>query len=100
MVVSARNRWLWSLSTIAVVAALGMFESLRSDQIGLFGLMCFIEVMTVGLAWSLRRQAPVAVRSDLVAWLETTSAITGESAGAVADRALSAYRAAMRRDRG
>ena len=96
---SARNRWLWSLSMIAVVAALGVVEALRNDQVGLVGLLCFIELLTVGLAWSLRRQAPVAVRADLAAWLETTSAITGESAGAVADRAVSSYRAAMRRDR-
>lgn len=96
---SARNRWLWSLSTIAVVAVLGVFEALRSDHIGLLGLLCLIALMTIGLGWSLRRRSPVAVRSDLAAWLETTSATTGESASAVADRALSSYRAAMHDDR-
>lgn len=96
---SARNRWVWSLSTIAVLAVLGAIESLRSGHVGLFGLSCSIVLVLVGLASSLRRRAPVAVRSDLAVWLETTSAITGESASAVADRALSSYRAAMQDDR-
>lgn len=96
---SERSRWWWSLMTIGVLAAAGIVESARSGNVGLVGLMIGVELVTIGLAVSLRRRPPVALRADLASWLESTSAITGEATSRLADRAVSAYRAGLTDDR-
>ena len=93
-----RKRWLLSLVSITALAGLGIVEAARVDHTGLAGLLCVIALVAVGLAWVLRRRAPVPVRTDLAKWLEDTSAITGESSTELADRAVSSYRAAMHDD--
>ena len=96
---SERNRWWWSLLTIGVLVAIGVVDTARTGRYGLLGLLCVVELVTIGLALSLRVRAPVPLRADLATWLETTAAITGESAGELADRAVSSYRAAVHDDR-
>lgn len=97
--VSARARFSILLWAIGVVAAVGMLEAWRIGAAGLFGLVAVIELLAIGTLVSLRSRAPVVVRGDLAAWLDTTSAITGETASALANRALSSYRAALSDDR-
>ena len=93
-----RTRWSVSLLAIGALAGLGVVESARTDHLGLVGLFALIGLVTIGLGWSLRSRAPVPLRADLATWLETAAAITGESATALADRAVSSYRAAVRDD--
>jgi hypothetical protein len=76
-----------------------MVEAWRIGAAGLFGLVAVIELLAIGALVSLRSRAPVVVRGDLAAWLDTMSAITGETASALANRALSSYRAALSDDR-
>lgn len=92
---SARTRLFIPLLAIIVLAAVGIVEAWRVEAAGLLGLAIVIELLAVGTVVSLRSTAPVVVRGDLAAWLDTTSALTGETASALADRALSSYRAAM-----
>lgn len=97
---SARTRLLGALLTIAAIAAVGIVEAARSDHVGLLGVLVIIEVLTVAIVGSLRSISPVMVRTDLITWLDDASAVTGESPSALADRALSAYRAALSDDPG
>ncbi len=96
---SERTRWWWSLLTIAALAGLGIVEAARTDHLGLLGLLGVIELVTIVLAWTLRSRSPVPVRGDLASWLESTAAVTGESPGELADRAVSSYRATLHDDR-
>jgi hypothetical protein len=86
------------LLAIAVIAPVGIVEAWRIGSAGLVGLFAAIELLVVGVVVSLRSRAPIVVRGDLAAWLDTTSAITGETASVLANRALSSYRAAMTDD--
>lgn len=96
---SARTRLFLPLLTIAIVAGVGAVEASRIGEVVLLGLLVVIGVLAVGIAVSLRFSAPVMVRGDLAAWLDTTSALTGETASNLANRAVSNYRAAMSDDR-
>lgn len=94
-----RHRWWWSLSTIGVFAAVGIVDSVRAERWGVLGLFAVIELVAIGLAFSIRSRAPVPLRDDLATWLESTAAVTGESPGEIADRAVSRYRAAVHDER-
>jgi len=98
--VSERARWLISLMTVIVFTAVGIAESARLGEIGLVALLGVVGLVTLSLVVSLRRRAPIVLRSDLATWVETTSAITGESATQLADRAVSAYRERLGDERG
>ena len=93
--VSARRRLFATLSMIAVLTAVGFIEAWRTEAVGLLVLLAVIEVLTVGIIVTLHSSGPIMVRADLAAWLDATSAVTGESASVLADRALSAYRATL-----
>lgn len=95
---SGRVRLLIPLLMILVVAAVGIVEAWRTGEVGLLGLLIAVEVLASSIVVTLRVSSPVMVRGDLAAWLETTSAITGETTSALANRALSAYRANLSDD--
>lgn len=71
-VVSTRARLFLPLLAIAVVAVVGMVEAWRVGAAGLFGLVAVVELLAIGILVSLRFQAPVVVRGDLAAWLDST----------------------------
>ena len=95
---SARSRLFVALLTVALIAAVGAVEAARIGEGGLLGLLIVIDVVVIGVLLSLRVSGPVMVRSDLATWLESTSSVTGETTSALANRALSAYRASMSDD--
>lgn len=84
---------------IAAVAAAGIIETTRTGQIGVLGILCAIELLTLGIALSLwRSQVPVMLRADLANWLDATAALTGETVPQIVDRAVSSYRAGLSDD--
>ncbi|MDH4146807.1 MAG: hypothetical protein OEY23_16735 [Acidimicrobiia bacterium] len=89
---SDRTRLWIALVTVAAITAVALAEAARTGRAGLAVLLAVSEAVLVGTAASLRSRAPVSLRGDLVSWLEEVSAIGGESASTVADRAVSAYR--------
>lgn len=95
-----RWRWYTALTTILAFAAVGIVEAARQAAVGLAVMFAVVALVAVGLLASVRRRTPVALRSDLATWIEATSSITGESTSQLADRAVSAYRAALDDDRG
>lgn len=58
-------------------------------------LLLFLVIMRAGSA----RRGAVGLRPDLAAWLTERSEATGETPGALADRAVASYRAAMEEGR-
>ncbi len=86
---------------ILVIAALGTADALAggdADLAAVLGLLLALGVVLVARTSGRRR--PVAVRSDLVRWMEGRAAVGGERIDDVADRAIGAYRAGIVGDTG
>ncbi len=80
-------------SVFALVVALsGVVEATRQQSWALLGLFVVIASTIALTLASLRSRVPVTVRTDLAAWLDEASSISGESPESFADRALAAYR--------
>lgn len=88
-----------TLSTVVVVlialtvALVGVVDAATSDEwdtAAIFGLLAAVQLGLLGRISGARPAVPV--RGDLVRWLRTRSAVTGEPVEALADRALAAYR--------
>lgn len=76
-----------------VVMAIGAIEAAVGAEWDLFALFLLGGSLSLALLARLESRRPsIPVRRDLVAWLSDRALISGESPGAVADRALSAYR--------
>jgi hypothetical protein len=78
----------------ALILAVGVIDGIVSRE------WDFVAVFTMALALQLLllarlggRRPAVPIRRDLVGWLRNQAALGGESMEAVADRAISAYRA-------
>ena len=95
---SGRTRMFAALLAVVLMVGVAIVEAVRTGEAGILGLLIVIQVLVVGVLVTLRFTGPVTVRGDLMRWLESTSAITGETTSALADRALSAYRASMNDD--
>ena len=97
---SDRVRLVVPLLLIAAVAGAGIFETARTEQFGVLGLLCAIELLTVAVAFSLLAwRRPLMVRADLASWLDSAAALTGESTSDIVNRAVSSYRAGLSDDR-
>lgn len=79
-------------ATLVVVAVVGIIDSLNDDRSGPAVLFAALGVGVIGLAYTKARAGTVPVRRDLMSWLETTSAATGESVPEMSDRAISRLR--------
>ena len=94
MTPTLRNRVV--LLLVLVVAGVGLIESAANrtwDLAVVFALTMALQiVILVSVQW--RRQS-VALRRDLVEWLEDRAASSGEPVEAVADRCVAAYRASL-----
>jgi hypothetical protein len=78
---------------IVLVTAIGAIEAAIGAEWDLFALFLLGGALSSALLARLEASRPsIPVRRDLVAWLRNRALISGESTGAVADRALSAYR--------
>jgi len=79
---------------IALVATVGLGDALAGrawDHVALFAsVLALTAVQASAMA---TRHRPVPVRSDLARWLTAWALAGEETVGAVADRAISAYRA-------
>lgn len=89
----------WSrfvLAALVLVAVVGVADGVRGrewDTTVLFGVLA---VTLAGLlAATLLGRPLVAIRADLARWLEGRASVTGDRPGALADRALAAYRAGL-----
>lgn len=81
---------------IALTALVGLLDALAGEQADLalvFALALALSLVLVARSAVGRRE--VAVRRDLAQWLADRAAVEGDTAGAIADRALSAYRAGL-----
>jgi hypothetical protein len=76
-----------------------MVGGLDAGRSGAWDLVAIFAALVVGLVALLARtslQRPlVPLRADLVRWMGQRAAISGEPTGAVADRAVAAYRAGL-----
>ncbi len=94
MTPTLRNRVV--LLLVLVVATVGLIASAVNgtwDLTVVFGLTMALQVVILAsVQW--RRQS-VALRRDLVEWLEDRAASSGEPVEAVADRCVAAYRASL-----
>ena len=76
-----------------IVAAIGVVDTAIEgdwERLVLFGVLLGILVAVQIRLVTSRRD--VAVRTDLVRWLERRAAVTGETREVLADRAIAAYR--------
>jgi len=79
---------------IALVALVGLADAIAGGSADLavtFALVLVLTGVQVSSGWS--RHRPVPIRSDLVRWLTARALAGEETVGAVADRAVAAYRA-------
>jgi hypothetical protein len=78
---------------LVATAGVGLVDAIRDgrgDAAVLFGLI----LVGVGLLAGLRASStPIVLRRDLAAWIERTSATTGETPAALTNRAVSRLRA-------
>jgi hypothetical protein len=75
-----------------VVLLVGLLDAAIGGDWDLF--VVFLIGVGIGIALLLRvesRRPDVPIRRDLVAWLRDRAAISGESLGSVADRAIATY---------
>lgn len=84
------------MAAALLIAVVGLIDALRGgepDLATLFALLC------VALAWLVAgastRRTLVGVRADLARWIEERSALTGEPAERIVDRALADDRARL-----
>mgnify|MGYP006293731237 CR=1 FL=1 len=86
----------WELLGVALVSIVGVIDALVGKSPDLAALFAATLVLAVVAAVrSLVARRRIAVRADLVAWLEQTALAEGTSVESVADSALSAARAGM-----
>ena len=81
-------------TVIATTALIGLVDAIGRRQADLaivFGIVLALAVVLLVHSVVGRRDVPV--RRDLVRWMADRAATEGEEVGAVADRAISAYRA-------
>jgi hypothetical protein len=86
----------WESLGIALIAVVGIVDSLigrSADLTVLFAVSLLLAVVALVRSVATRRR--IALRADLVAWLEQTALAEGTTVEAVADSALSAARAGM-----
>jgi hypothetical protein len=81
------------LGLVLVIALVGVFETVRSghwDAVALFTVVALVIVVMLARSWV--GTPLVAVRADLVRWLDQRSAEADERVESVASRAIAAYR--------
>ncbi len=84
---------------IALVALVGLLDAIAGgvwDLATTFALV--LALVAVQATTTLSRHRPVPVRADLVRWLTERALAGEETVGAVADRAIAAYRAGFAGD--
>jgi hypothetical protein len=82
------------LLTTSVVLAVGVVDGIISrewDLLAVFAVALALQLLL--LARLSGRRPAVPIRRDLVSWLRNQAALGGEPIEAVADRAISSYRA-------
>jgi hypothetical protein len=75
--------------TLAVLAVAGLIDAARHDDTRLAVLFGLLALGVAGLAVGQARSRAVVLRPDLAVWVERTSAITGETADELTNRAVS-----------
>jgi hypothetical protein len=75
-------------STLMVLAIAGIVDSARNDHSGLAILFGLLGVGVAGLAFSRSRSRAIVLRRDLARWVDQTSAVTGETADELTNRAV------------
>lgn len=92
MLPTPTNRAVLVLTT--AVAAVGVVDASVGRNWDLVAVFVLVGVLQLVLLVRLVGRRPsVPIRADLVRWLRDRSAVEGESAELIADRAVSAYRA-------
>lgn len=87
------------LAVMLGVALVGCLDAARADAWDLVVVLGLLVVAVVALLVSVTFGRPlVTARADLVRWIARRAAISGESPGAVVDRALAAYRSGLTGD--
>lgn len=79
--------------TLAAVAVVGFVDALRDDRVDSAVLFAALLVGVLLLAGLRIATHPVVLRRDLAAWIDRTSAVTGESPETLTNRAVSRLRA-------
>lgn len=80
-----------------IVALVGTVDAVRGGQTDLavlFGVLAVL--LAIGLATSWPRRRQIGVRADLARWIDDRSALTGESADRIIDRAVADQRDRLR----
>lgn len=87
------------LAVMLGVGLVGCLDAARADAWDLVVVLGLLVVAVVALLVSVTFGRPlVTARADLVRWIARRAAISGESPGAVVDRALAAYRSGLTGD--
>lgn len=79
--------------TLAVIAVVGLIDSIVDDRAGPAVLFAILAVGIVVLARVRVDETTVTLRRDLASWLERTAPVTGESVEDMNARAVSRLRA-------
>ena len=75
--------------TLTVFAIAGFVDTVRQDDTGLAVLFGLLALGVAGLTVGQARRRTVVLRRDLASWVERTSAVTGETADELTNRAVS-----------
>lgn len=79
--------------SLAVVSGIGTVDAAISQEWDLLVVVALILGLSLALVARLEAdRAAIPVRRDLVIWLRERSELSGETIGALTDRALGAYR--------
>lgn len=79
--------------SLVAVSGVGTVDAAISREWDLFVVLTLTMGLSIALVGRLETGRPgIPVRRDLVAWLRERSAVSGETIGALTDRALVAYR--------
>lgn len=79
--------------SLAVVSGVGTVDAAISREWDLLVVVALTLGLSLALVARLEADRPaIPVRRDLVMWLRERSALSGETIGALTDRALGAYR--------
>lgn len=79
--------------TLVVLIIVGFVDAIRDDDSGTAVLFALVLVGVLSLARTKARAGTVVLRRDLASWLDRASPVTGETADALANRAVSRLRA-------
>jgi hypothetical protein len=84
------NRLTTTLSglTLTVLAIAGFVDAVRDDHTGQAVLFGLLAVGVAGLVAGQARSRAIVLRRDLASWVERTSAVTGETADELTNRAV------------